>query len=198
MPQLEEISLYLKGIWLLLTGDQRGFDYLDNSAAGVIRSFAAILWSLPAMAVIWASTRYYYLSNMPEGTSAGLPFILKLMTIDLISWIVPIALIAALAKPLAFGELLADVIVTTNWISVPLLYAAAVPAALSLMVPASGDFAALLSLIVMMVSIAAVFMLLKTITGKHTLLAFTLTALYLLPPLMAGEWLRDALGLFPV
>lgn len=197
MPQLEEISHYLRGIWLLLFNDQRGFDYLDNSATGVVRSFAAILWSLPAMAVIWGSTRFYYLANMPQGTSAGLPFILKLMAIDLITWVVPIALIAALAKPLAFGEMLADIIVTTNWISVPLLYAAAVPAALSLMVPASGDFAALLSLIIMMVSIAAVFLLLKTITGKHMLLAVTLSALYLLPPLMAGEWLRNALDLFP-
>ena len=134
MPQLEEISHYLRGIWLLLFNDQRGFDYLDNSATGVVRSFAAILWSLPAMAVIWGSTRFYYLANMPQGTSAGLPFILKLMAIDLITWVVPIALIAALAKPLAFGEMLADIIVTTNWISVPLLYAAAVPAALSLMV----------------------------------------------------------------
>ncbi|WP_075291012.1 hypothetical protein [Pararhizobium arenae] len=196
MPQLEEIIHYLKGIWLLLKGDKRGFDYLDLSASGVWRSFAAILWCLPAMAVNWAAWRLYYLQTMPEGTTAGLSFILKLAMIDIAAWVLPLVLIAVLAKPLAYGEILADVIVASNWLSMPILYAMAIPSAIRLVVPGSGELAALLSLLALIVSFTAIFRLMKAI-AEHTLLASALTALSILPPLIIGELLQRALGLFP-
>jgi hypothetical protein len=196
MPQLEEISHYLKGIWLLLKGDKRGFDYLDLSATGVWRSFAAILWCLPAMAVSWGAWRLYYLQNMPEGTTAGLPFILKMATIDIASWVLPLILIALLAKPLAYGEILADVVVTSNWLSMPVFYAMAVPSAIRLVIPGSEELTALLSLIALILAFTAIFRLMKTI-AEHTLLASALTALSILPSLIVGELLQRALGLFP-
>ncbi|MDQ0318744.1 hypothetical protein QO002_000882 [Pararhizobium capsulatum DSM 1112] len=197
MPQLEEIGTYLKGIWLLLSGDKRGFDYLDLSAIGVWRSFASILWCLPAMAVSWGAWRLYYLANMPQGTPAGLTFILKLFLIDLSAWVLPLALIAVLARPLAYSEILADVIVTSNWISLPIFYAMAVPAAIRLVIPGSEGLTALLSLVTLVVSFAAVFRLIKTIASPHALLAFALTTLSILPSLIIGELMQRALGLFP-
>lgn len=195
MPQLDEISHYLKGIWLLLTGDKRGFDYLDLSATGVWRSFAAILWCLPAMAVSWGAWRLFYLENMPEGTPAGLSFILKMATIDIAAWVLPLLLIAALAKPLAYGEILADIIVTSNWLSMPIFYAMAVPAAIRLIVPGSEELTALLSLIALIISFTAIFRLMKAI-AEQTLLASALTALSILPSLIIGELMQRALGLF--
>ncbi len=197
MPQLEEVGIYLKGVWLLLCGDQRGYDALDLSTNGVLRSFAAFLWCLPAMAVSWGAWRLYYLANMPEGTSAGLPFILKLLVIDVAAWFLPLLLIAFLAKPLAYTEILADIIVATNWLSLLVFYAMAVPAAIRLVIPGSDGLTAMLSLIALMLSFTAIFRLMKIIAGNHTLLASALTALFILPSLIVGELLQRAMGLFP-
>lgn len=197
MPQIEEIGSYLKGIWLLLTGKPEGFAFLDITAVGFWRSFAAMLWCLPAMAVSWSAWRLYYLSNMPTGTLAGPSFIFKLALVDLASWMVPLLLIALLARPLGYGRQLAPIVIATNWLSVPIFYALSVPAALRLTVPGSDGLTSLLSLILLVLAFTAVFRLFKAIISEHTLLATTLSALYILPSLMVGEALQRFFQLLP-
>lgn len=137
MPLLEEVLVYIKGLWLLIQGNLEGYRWLDISESGLWRSFTAILWTLPALAVGWASWRLYYLSVMPTGTTVGIGFFGKLLAVDLVSWLLPIVLIAVLSRPLGFSVLVVPVIVTTNWLQVPLTYAMAVPAALLLVIPAA-------------------------------------------------------------
>lgn len=197
MPQIEEIGNYIKGVWLLILGDRTGFDWLDITALGVWRSFAAFLWCLPAMAVGWAAWRLYYLSNMPHGAETGLIFILKLLFVDMAMWIVPLVLVAALAKPLGYGELLAPIIITSNWLAVPTVYAMAVPLAISLIVPNSEGLTSVLSLILLLANFTAIFRLVKTIAKGQTLLASALSALLILPWLMLGQGLPRMLGLMP-
>ncbi|URK88743.1 hypothetical protein LP421_17610 [Rhizobium sp. RCAM05350] len=72
MPQIEEIGSYLKGVWLLILGDRSGFDWLDITAIGVWRSFAAFLWCLPAMAVGWAAWRLFIWSRCRPAPRPGL------------------------------------------------------------------------------------------------------------------------------
>ncbi len=74
MPGFEEISVYLRGIFALVMGRREGLSWLDVSAGGVWRSFYAILWSLPALAVGWASFRLSFLAAFPAGTSVGAGF----------------------------------------------------------------------------------------------------------------------------
>lgn len=198
MPQIEEIGAYIRGLWLLISGDKTGFDWLDISATGVWRSFAAILWCLPAMAVSWGAWRLYYLANMPVGSDAGLIFILKLLLVDLATWILPLVLLAALARPLGYGEYLAVIIIATNWLWVPVFYVMAVPAAIRLILPGSEGLTSLLSLILLIAAFTAVFRLMKTITNNQTLLASALSALLILPSLMLGEGLQRYLELMPV
>jgi hypothetical protein len=197
MPQIEEIGNYIKGIWLLVLGDRSGFDWLDITALGVWRSFAAFLWCLPAMAVGWAAWRLYYLANMPQGAETGLVFILKLLFVDVAMWVVPLVFVAALAKPLGYGELLAPIIITSNWLAVPIVYAMAVPLAIRLVIPNSEGLASLLSLILLLANFTAIFRLVKTIAKDQTLLASALSALLILPSLMLSESLPRVLGLMP-
>ncbi len=198
MPQIEEVGAYIRGIWLLIFGDKSGYDWLDITALGVWRSFAAILWCLPAMAVSWGAWRLYYLANMPVGSEAGLPFILKLLLVDLATWILPLLLMAALAKPLGYAEHLAVIIIATNWLWVPVFYAMAVPAAMRLILPGSEGLTSLLSLILLMAAFMAVFRLMKTIANNQTLLAAALSSLLILPSLMLGEGLQRYFGLMPI
>jgi hypothetical protein len=197
MPQIEEIGNYVKGIWLLILGDRSGFDWLDITALGVWRSFAAFLWCLPAMAVGWAAWRLYYLANMPQGAETGLVFILKLLFVDMAMWVVPLVFVAALAKPLGYGELLAPIIITSNWLAVPIVYAMAVPLAIRLVIPNSEGMTSLLSLILLLANFTAIFRLVKTIAKDQTLLASALSALLILPSLMLSESLPRVLGLMP-
>lgn len=197
MPQIEEVGNYIKGIWLLILGDKGGFDWLDITALGVWRSFAAFLWCLPAMAVGWAAWRLYYLANMPQGAETGLIFILKLLFVDMAMWVVPLVLLAALAKPLGYGELLAPIIITSNWLAVPIVYAMAVPLAIRLVIPNSDGLTTVLSLVLLLANFTAIFRLVKTIANNQTLLATALSALLILPWLMLGESLPRVLGLMP-
>lgn len=149
------------------------------------------------MAVSWASWRLYYLSAMPSGTSVGPGFVFKLLVVDLVSWLLPILLIAALSRPLGYSMLVVPVIVTTNWLSVPLSYALAVPAAVLLLASGGRQMIALFSLLVLVASVALLFRLLRTIAGNENLLAAALTGLFVLPSMMIGQYLQELLGLIP-
>jgi hypothetical protein len=198
MPQIEEIGAYLKGVWLLVLGDRSGFDWLDITASGVWRSFAAFLWCLPAMAVGWAAWRMFYLEQMPTGTETGLGFILKLFLVDMTMWIVPLVLVSVLAKPLGYGDMLASIIIGTNWLAVPAVYAMAVPLAIRLVLPGGQGLAYLLSLILLLANFTAIFRLVKTVTNNQLLLASAISALLILPSLMVSEALPRLLGLMPI
>ncbi|QRM54046.1 hypothetical protein [Sinorhizobium sp. BG8] len=198
MPGLDEVIHYLNGIWLLLRQKQEGFGWLDLTVRGLFRSFWAFVWCLPAFAVIWASWRLYYLANMPEGTPAGLFFILKLLAVDVTGWVLPLVLVTLLARPLGYARHLGVVITASNWVSVPLSYAAALPFALSLVLPASAPFAGLLLYVIFGASIIIQYRLLLMCVGKQVLLASTLTALFVLPPLLAGQGLQKFFGTLPI
>ncbi|WP_421867488.1 hypothetical protein [Pararhizobium sp.] len=198
MPQIEEIGAYLRGVWLLILGDRSGFDWLDITVTGVWRSFAAFLWCLPAMAVGWAAWRLFYLEQMPTGTETGLGFILKLFLVDMTMWIVPLVLVAVLAKPLGYGDMLASIIISTNWLAVPTVYAMAVPLAIRLVIPGGQGLAYLMSLILLLVNFTVIFRLVKTVTNNQLLLASAISALLILPSLMLSEALPPLLGLMPV
>ncbi|HEV7318720.1 MAG TPA: hypothetical protein VGO04_08925 [Ensifer sp.] len=197
MPLLDEVLAYIKGIWLLAQGKDEGFRWLDFSESGLWRSFTSMLWCLPAIAVTWASWRLYYLSAMPDGTTIGIGFVFKLLVVDLVSWLLPLVLITVLSRPLGFAGAVVPIVVTTNWLSVPLSYAMAVPAAIRMLIPGSQGLTSMIWLTLLVVSVAALFRLLRMITGDQTLLASALTALFLLPSMMIGDLLQRFFGLIP-
>ncbi|NRQ13369.1 hypothetical protein [Ensifer sesbaniae] len=197
MPLLDEVLAYIKGIWLLAQGNEEGFRWFDFSESGLWRSFTTMLWCLPAIAVTWASWRLYYLSAMPTGTTVGIDAIFKLVLVDLTGWLLPLVLIAVLSRPLGFAPAVVPVIVTTNWLYVPLSYAMAVPAALRLVIPGSEGLTGLIELMLLVVNVGVLFRLLRMVTGNQTLLASALTALFLLPSLMIGRLLLGVFGLIP-
>ncbi|KSV68649.1 hypothetical protein N185_06065 [Sinorhizobium sp. GW3] len=197
MPLLDEVLAYIRGLWLLAQGNEEGFRWLDFSECGLWRSFTSMLWCLPAIAVTWASWRLYYLSVMPDGTTIGIGFIFKLLVVDLVSWLLPLVLIAVLSRPLGFAGAVVPIVVTTNWLSVPLSYAMAVPAAIRVVIPGSQGLTSFIWLTLLVISVAVLFRLLRMVTGNQTLLASALTALFLLPSMMIGDLLQRFFGLIP-
>ena len=197
MPGLDEVLYYLTGVYLLVRQKQEGFGWLDLTLRGLARSFWAFVWCLPAFAVIWASWRLYYLAGAPAETPAGLGFLLRLLVIDIVGWLLPLVLLAALARPLGYGRHLATVVTASNWIAVPFAYAAAIPFALALVLPASAPFAGLLLYVVFGASVVLQFRLVWMCVGKQTLLAAAMTAIFVLPPMIVGQELQQLLGTMP-
>jgi hypothetical protein len=198
MPALEEVLYYLNGIWLLIRKKQEGFNWLDLSWRGLKRSFWAFAWCLPALAVIWASWRLYYIGNMPQGTTAGAEFVLKMLVIDIIGWLFPLVLIAALSGPLGYARHLVAIVTASNWIAVPFAYATAIPFAVTLVAPSAGVFGGLLLYAVFGASIVLQYRLMWMCTGRQGLLAAAITALFVLPPLLVGQSLQKFFGTLPV
>ena len=198
MPALEEVLYYLNGIWLLIRKKQEGFNWLDLSWRGLKRSFWAFAWCLPALAVIWASWRLYYIGNMPQGTTAGAEFVLKMLVIDIIGWLFPLFLIAALSGPLGYARHLVAIVTASNWIAVPFAYATAIPFAVTLVAPSAGVFGGLLLYAVFGASIVLQYRLMWMCTGRQGLLAAAITALFVLPPLLVGQSLQKFFGTLPV
>ncbi len=197
MPRLEEVRAYLRGLWLLIRNRPEGLRWLDFSTDGVLRSFWAFAWCMPASVVSWASWRNFYLSNMPEGTQTGLAFIVKLFILDAFGWLVPIVLVVALARPLGFPRLVGRIVTTTNWLSIPLSYMLAVPTVLRLVLPEAEGITVFLWFGLLVAAVAALYRVIHFISGKQALLSVTLTSLFLFPPLLVGEPLRRILGLLP-
>ena len=198
MPALEEVLYYLNGIWLLIRKKQEGFNWLDLSWRGLKRSFWAFAWCLPALAVIWASWRLYYIGNMPQGTTAGAEFVLKMLVIDIIGWLFPLVLIAALSGPLGYARHLVAIVTASNWIAVPFAYATAIPFAVTLVAPSAGVFGGLLLYAVFGASIVLQYRLMWMCTGRQGLLAAAITALFVLPPILVGQSLQKFFGTLPV
>lgn len=197
MPGLDEVLHYLTGVIQLLRQKQEGFGWLDLTLRGLARSFWAIVWCLPAFAVIWASWRLYYLASMPTGTPAGFGFFAKLLVIDIVGWLLPLVLLLLLARPLGYGKYLATVVTASNWVAVPFAYAAAIPFALTLVLPTSAPFAGLLLYAVFGASVVLQFRLVWMCVGKQALLAAAMTAIFVLPPMIAGQELQRLLGTMP-
>lgn len=194
MPRIEEVQHLLAGLWLLIQGKPEGFSHFDFSMDGLLRSFWAIVWTLPALAIAWAAWRLDFLGNMPPGTQTGPSYFLRLFVVEVISWVFPLVLIALLAGPLGFARLVVPIVITSNWLSVPLSYALAVPMALQLLFPAGGVIA-LLAMMLLFTAIMALFRLLRTVTGNQLLLATTLTVIFLLTPILIEGKLDALFGL---
>src|SRR5215471_15037868 len=144
MPTFREVQYYLAGLWLLVRMDPRGFSYLDISDRGVIRSFWAILWSAPPIGLSWLWWRQSYLAAMPPETSVGMAFFFRLGLIEAANWLLPLVLAGLLLLIFHFEEKFAPVVVTTNWLGLPLSYLNGLLVAFIAFVPGTDGLIALI------------------------------------------------------
>ncbi|OLP45089.1 hypothetical protein [Rhizobium oryziradicis] len=198
MPGFKEVEFYLTGLWLLLKGSATGFGYLDISDRGVRRSFWSILWSLPAMFVSWLFWyRTLTMGMMGEDQGGGV-FFLRMAMIDMASWFLPLVLIAIVCLILSMAQHFNAIVVTTNWLALPIAYANAALVALAVVAPSLGQVIILLWLMLLLGLAYSVFRLMAAIVGPHTLLVATLTMVMLVPTTLLSEFLQGYLNVNPL
>ncbi|MDQ0455267.1 hypothetical protein [Rhizobium paknamense] len=197
MPGFEEVRIYLTGLWLLLRGESQGFRYLDLSPRGVSRSFWSALWSLPAMLVSWMWWRRALVGEVPAELLGGV-FFLRMIMLEVANWVVPLLIVAALSIPLGIARHFNAIVVTSNWLSLPIAYGYAVLIALTALLPALGSVIVLLWMLLLIGVVVAIFRLLLAIIGPQTLLVSTLTMLLLVPATLLSDFLERYLDVAPL
>lgn len=197
MPGFREVQYYLAGIWLLIKLDPRGFRFLDISDRGVNRSFWAIIWCLPPTGISWLWWRNAYLRSMPPETDVGLAFYFRLGLVELANWFVPLVFAGLLLLAVRMGERFAPVVVSVNWLGVPLAYINGLLLALVFFLPGSVGIVSMLLLIFMLAQVFVLARVLRMICQGHALMVGALTLVLLVPSMMLSEYLQNFLGIYP-
>ncbi|MGF9693534.1 hypothetical protein AAIH46_12010 [Rhizobium sp. 0TCS1.26] len=197
MPPISEVRLYISGLWLLVRGNPAGFRCLDISDRGMMRSFWAIVWSLPAIASSWIWWRLAYLQGLPEGQSLGGIFFLRMGMLEAANWLLPLVLAGVLALVMGFGRHFPAIVLITNWLSVPFAYIYGVLSLMLIALPGLTAIIALLWLAAILSLIIALTRIFKMLLGDQTLMVATLTMVLIVPSLLVSDVLEKFLGVYP-
>jgi hypothetical protein len=178
--------------------DPRGFRFLDMSDRGVNRSFWAIFWCLPQMGISWLWWRQAFLQTMPPHTDVGALFYFRLGLVEAANWFVPLVFAGLLLLAFKKGERFGPVIVSVNWLGVPLSYVNGMLLALVFFLPQLVGLVSVLLLAFMLAQVFAIARILRMIFYGQGLMVGALTLVLLVPSLMLSEYLQRFLGIYPV
>lgn len=198
MPGLREVEIYLTGLWLLLKGDRQGFNYFDLTERGVSRSFWSIGWSLPAMIFSWIFWYRALLDDFPVYSDMRALFFLRMAMIDLATWMLPLVLLGLLCRFFALADRFNALVITSNWLALPVAYANALLIAVLVVLPGFGQAIVLLWLLLLLGLVGGVFRLVSAVIGGQTLLVVTVTLLMLVPTTLLSEFLERFLDVAPL
>lgn len=197
MPSYHEVRLYLNGLWLLIRGDAQGFRLLDISDRGMMRSFWAFVWCLPAASISWLWWRAYLLEGMPAGARVGGLFFVRMAMLEVFNWLVPLILAGILCALLGIGRKFSAVVVSVNWLSVPFAYLYGL-LSLRFLLPSSLD--ALLALVhfaLLIAMVVSVSRVMRMICGPQPLMVTGLVLVLIVPGMLLTEALQRFLGIYP-
>lgn len=190
-----EIENYMTGVWMLARNDRRGFGWLDLSADGFWRSFTAIVYAFPAFAISWASYRAAYVAAAGEAAATGLGLFLRLALIDITNWLAPILIVALIAVPLGLSTNFGRWVVATNWLSLPVAYAMAIPVALTLLIPGFEPVGVIVALVFFGFAVAIFFRLTRLSFNNDVPVAIAITVGLVILSFAMTAMLQAAFGL---
>lgn len=199
MPSLSEVRHQLAGFWLLVQGDARGLSHFDISDDGVIRSFWAWLYCLPALLLYAVLRRVEFLQATADASRSSLIYCLQVMAVELAGW--TIGVLAILAFGMAFGirPLLRTLVVAINWAALAALTLFYGPLYGLLLLPVDTTFnwlAQMAMLLSTLAFLAVVFWrMLLTVMGGSWPKRAAFLLLICLPPTYITHSLEQSMGL---
>ncbi|WP_144861332.1 transporter [Mesorhizobium sp. J18] len=194
MPPAEEIQRYLSGAWRLMMGRQDGLRMLDLTVDGFWNSFFAIIVALPALVVGWVAVANDS-SLFDPGFAGRLALVIRLAIIDLGAWVLPIAVLALVARPAGIADRFVHYVVATNWASALTLWIMLPPALIRLFWPGATELVTLLSLGLFVVTLVLLWRLTNVAIGKGPAIATSVFCGMFVASLVALFVLQTLLGL---
>jgi hypothetical protein len=138
MPSSDYIQQSLSGAARLMAGRKDGVRLLDISADGFWTSFFAIVVALPAMTVTWV-TLANEIAFQGDGIGSRLSIVLSLAAIDVVAWILPLGLLALVARLAGMAHRYVHFVVASNWGGAIYVWIMVPPALVRLFWPDAGE-----------------------------------------------------------
>ena len=194
MPPADDIQQFLTGAWRVMIGSPDGAAPLDLSADGFWNSFFAIVVALPALTVIWVNAAND-LASAPDAAASRVSFFLRLAVADLGAWVVPIGLLALVARQVRLSDRFVHYVVATNWGTAVIAWIMLPASLLNLFAPVSlDDLTSTVSLIFFALSLVLGWRLTNGALGKGAAIGSALFAAMFAASLVVVLLLQWLLG----
>ncbi|MER8643948.1 transporter [Mesorhizobium sp. M1252] len=164
MLSVDETSSSLNGAWRLMLGKADGLRLLDLSADGFWNSFFAIVVAAPAMIVGWVGTANEI--GDPNAFAGRLGMLVRLATVDLGSWLLPLVVLALVASRAGIGDRFVHYVVASNWASAITAWMLLPSALIRLFLPSGNPVAELVWLVLVVLSLVLSWRMTNATIGK--------------------------------
>ncbi|ESY07170.1 transporter [Mesorhizobium sp. C386A] len=164
MLSVDETSSSLNGAWRLMLGKADGLRLLDLSADGFWNSFFAIVVAAPAMIVGWVGTANEI--GDPNAFAGRLGMLVRLATVDLGSWLLPLVVLALVASRAGIGDRFVHYVVASNWASAITAWMLLPSALIRLFLPSGNPVAELVWLVLVVLSLVLSWRMTNAAIGK--------------------------------
>ncbi|MGX5843937.1 transporter [Mesorhizobium sp. ArgA1] len=164
MLSVDETSSSLTGAWRLMLGKTDGLRLLDLSADGFWNSFFAIVVAAPAMIVGWVGTANEI--GDPNAFAGRLGMLIRLATVDLGSWLLPLVALALVASRAGIGDRFVHYVVASNWASAITAWMLLPSALIRLFLPPGNPVAELVWLVLVVLSLVLTWRMTNAAIGK--------------------------------
>ena len=194
MPEAAEIQRYLTGSWRMMMGRPDGIKLLDISADGFWNSFFAIAIALPALLAGWVSIAN---TITPSHAFVGsrLSIMLRLATVDIGAWVLPLVALAVAARPAGLADRFAHYVISSNWGTALIVWMMLPPTLLRLFYPDAAEIASAVSVLLFLVSLVLSWRLTNSALGKGAGMTTAVFGAMFLVSLAVLYLLQYALGL---
>lgn len=196
MPSGEEIQRYLTGVWRMMLGRKDGLALLDLSADGFWNSFFGMIVAVPPLVVAWVGFAND-LSALGGDVGNRLSIVLRLAMLDFSTWVVPLAVLAAAARPAGLSDRFVHIVVSGNWASALLAWIMLPPSLLGLFLPEATDANSLLTLVFFVIAMVLSWRVTNVAIGKGAAIASAVFAGMFVLSLLTLFVLQPLLGLAP-
>jgi hypothetical protein len=164
MLSSDETYASLAGAWRLMLGKADGLRLLDLSADGFWNSFFAIIVAAPALIVGWVGIANEI--GDPDAFAGRLGMLIRLATVDIGSWVLPLVGLALVAPRAGIGNRFVHYVVASNWASAIIAWMMLPSALIRLFLPSTNEFAGLVSLLLFALSMALTWRMTNAAIGK--------------------------------
>ena len=164
MLSADETYASLAGAWRLMFGKADGLRMLDLSADGFWNSFFAIIVAAPALIVGWVGIANEV--GDPNAFAGRLGMLIRLATVDIGSWVLPLVALALIAPRAGIGGRFVHYVVASNWASAIIAWLMRPSALLRLFLPSTDGTSSLVSLLLFAVSMVLTWRMTNATIGK--------------------------------
>ncbi|TIO25701.1 MAG: transporter [Mesorhizobium sp.] len=164
MLSTDETFASLAGAWRLMLGRADGLRMLDLSADGFWNSFFAIVVAAPALIVGWVGIANEI--GDPNAFAGRLGMLLRLATVDIGSWVLPLVALALVAPRAGIGSRFVHYVVASNWASAIIAWLMLPSALLRLFLPSTDEVSGLVSLLLFALSMVLTWRMANATIGK--------------------------------